>query len=73
MYNNEVRQISIANSYTKTISPTGSGRKTAKKRQRNDNTFGNDGKQGIRVKTINSSMITMCLTRPVNKRQIRMN
>ena len=55
MYNNKVRQISIANSYTKTISPTGSGRRTW---QRNDNTFGNDGKQGIRVKTINSSMIT---------------
>ena len=55
MYNNEVRQISIANSYTKTISPTGSGRHTW---QRNDNTFGNDGKQGIRVKTINSLIVT---------------
>ena len=47
MYNNEPRPILIADNYTKTISPTGSGRQSW---QRNANIFANDGKQDIRVK-----------------------
>ena len=49
MYNNEPRPISTANNYTKTISPTGSGRQSW---QRNANIFANDGKQDIRVKKL---------------------
>ena len=58
MYNNVPRQISIANNYTKTISPTGSGRQTW---QRNEKIFGNDGKQGIRLKTLHSLIVAMSL------------
>ena len=68
MYNNEPRPISIANNYTKTISPTGSGRQSW---QRNANTFANYGKQDIRVKKLR--FCTLAQTNPVNKRQIRMN
>ena len=66
MYNNEPRPILIADNYTKTISPTGSGRQSW---QRNANIFANDGKQDIRVKKLRFCT----LTHPVNKRKIRIN
>ena len=43
MYNNEPRRVSIANNYTKTISPTGSGRSN-QEWKRKASIFGNDGK-----------------------------
>ena len=41
MYNNETKRVSIANNYTKTVSPTGSGRQSWK---RKTSIFENDGK-----------------------------
>ena len=41
MYKNEPRRVSIANNYTKTVSPTGSGKQSWKRKA---SIFENDGK-----------------------------